>query len=92
MSDRHAVCFTCGHSVATNPFENRLEDGRACPTCRDRLLDEVAGALPTSTPQTAGLDVDIDFEVHEETDEERALPASYPFGRGTADDDPPMPA
>ena len=87
MSDRNAVCFTCGHSVATNPFENRLEDGRACPTCRDRLLEEVSAALPTSQPESSV----EDQEPQEELAEKRPWPSSYPFGSGPSDDDP-MPA
>ena len=40
------TCFTCGHRLPENPFENRLADGKACPTCRDRLLDGAPALLP----------------------------------------------
>lgn len=46
MSKNEPVCFTCGLVVASSPFANRLADGRACPTCRDRLLDEAPALLP----------------------------------------------
>jgi hypothetical protein len=46
MSEPDALCFTCGHSVATNLFANRLANGAPCPTCRDRLLDELPAPLP----------------------------------------------
>lgn len=46
MPEKDPVCFTCGHPVAESPFENRLDDGSACPTCRDRLLDGAPTLLP----------------------------------------------
>ena len=44
------VCFTCGESVGEPYRLNQLEDGRICPTCRDRVL----AALPPLFPSRPG--------------------------------------
>ena len=45
-SDRQPVCFTCSQPIAESPEINKLENGEACPTCRDRLLDSLPPLLP----------------------------------------------
>lgn len=39
-------CITCGGGVTDPPQLHRLENGSACPTCRDRALEAVPAALP----------------------------------------------
>jgi len=46
MADHETVCFTCSCPVGSDPFENRLPSGEACPTCRERILDEAPSLLP----------------------------------------------
>jgi len=41
------VCFTCGESVGEPYRLNQLEDGRICPTCRDRVLAELPPLFPS---------------------------------------------
>jgi hypothetical protein len=43
---RPSLCITCGLPAASDQPLNRLEDGRACPTCRDRLLDSLPPPFP----------------------------------------------
>ena len=43
---REPVCFTCGQPTGPAPRLNLLADGRACPSCRERLLDSLPPALP----------------------------------------------
>jgi predicted Zn-ribbon and HTH transcriptional regulator len=44
------VCFTCGLAYDRLHF-NRLRNGAVCPTCRDRILDELPSLLPSRSPQ-----------------------------------------
>jgi hypothetical protein len=44
------LCFTCGQAEAQPPRLNRTEDGRVCPTCRDRLLESLPPVLPSTRP------------------------------------------
>ncbi len=46
MSERQAVCMTCGHPATDDPFRNRLANGRVCPGCRDRVLEATPAPLP----------------------------------------------
>lgn len=39
------LCFTCGLAYDGRHF-NRLKNGAVCPTCRDRLLDNLPAPLP----------------------------------------------
>ena len=43
---RPSLCITCGLSVGLATHLNRMEDGSACPTCRDRLLDVLPPPFP----------------------------------------------
>lgn len=43
---REPVCIGCGQATGPRPRLNRLPDGRCCPTCQDRLLDELPPVLP----------------------------------------------
>ena len=54
MRDRenHSICITCGQE-STSARLNRLEDDRICPTCRDRLLHQLAPAVPGFTFERA---------------------------------------
>jgi len=40
------ICFTCGQPAGPAPRWNRLDDGRACPSCAERLLDSLAPLVP----------------------------------------------
>ncbi|MFN0009231.1 MAG: hypothetical protein ACKVXR_15110 [Planctomycetota bacterium] len=60
------VCFTCGESVGDPRRINRLEDGRICPTCRDRVLAELPPLLPSRPIAKPELAVEA---VSEERDE-----------------------
>jgi hypothetical protein len=44
---RDPVCIACGQATGPRPRLNLLPDGRACPTCRDRLLDSLPPVLPS---------------------------------------------
>jgi len=43
------VCITCGESVGEPYRLNRLQDGRICPTCRDRVLAALPPIFPRRT-------------------------------------------
>lgn len=43
---RGTLCFTCGLAVGAPPRLNKLEDGSACPSCMDRVLNSLPAALP----------------------------------------------
>ena len=40
------ICFTCGQPAGSPPRLNRLEDGRACPGCAERVQEALPPALP----------------------------------------------
>lgn len=40
------LCIHCGLSAGNPPRLNRLEDGRVCPACADRLLMSLPPVLP----------------------------------------------
>lgn len=42
------LCIHCGQSADDLTRFNRLADGRACPTCADRLLASLPPVLPAS--------------------------------------------
>jgi hypothetical protein len=42
------LCIHCGLSAGNPPRLNRLEDGRVCPACADRLLMSLPPVLPGS--------------------------------------------
>ena len=42
-----SICIQCGHSTDHTKRLNRLEDGRVCTSCRDRLLELLPPMLPT---------------------------------------------
>lgn len=41
-----SICIHCGQSAHETSRLNRLEDGRTCTTCAQRLLEVLAPALP----------------------------------------------
>jgi hypothetical protein len=47
------VCITCGLPTGVPAQLNRLSNGKLCPTCRDRVLDEIPAPFP-SHPWTVG--------------------------------------
>jgi len=57
MADCETVCFTCSSPVGTDPFENRLASGEACPTCRDRILSEAPSLLPRTPLEEEAHDI-----------------------------------
>ncbi|MDZ4771803.1 MAG: hypothetical protein SGI72_01575 [Planctomycetota bacterium] len=60
------VCITCGLAVGSGTQLNRLNNGQTCPTCRDRVLDSIAPALP-SVVSRSGLDMRLEAEVSRES-------------------------
>lgn len=44
--ENHPICFQCGQATGDLTRFNRLHDGRACPTCADRLLFALPSLLP----------------------------------------------
>lgn len=40
------VCFTCGMPSGAAALLNRMPNGQICPACRDRVLDQLAPAIP----------------------------------------------
>ena len=61
------LCIHCGQSAADPTRFNRLPDGRACPTCADRLLASLPPALP-ATKEAVAEPEDADCEVEVEAD------------------------
>jgi hypothetical protein len=63
-ADSRSICIRCGQSANTTTRFNRLEDGSACPTCLERLLQTLAPALPgfvaLETVETLGASSDRD--------------------------------
>lgn len=53
---REPVCIACGSPTGPLPRLNHLPDGRVCPSCRDRLLDSLPGALPSQKEEPAALE------------------------------------
>ena len=47
------VCFTCGQDAGEPPRLNRLESGKLCPACRERVLEALPPALPQEEPRPA---------------------------------------
>ena len=43
---RPSLCITCGLDAGSGRTLNRMNDGRACPTCADRLLDMLPPVFP----------------------------------------------
>jgi len=50
------LCIHCGLSAGNPPRLNRLEDGRVCPACADRLLMSLPPVLPGSAHLEESLD------------------------------------
>jgi|GEM_PF-1802729 len=47
MDESHeTLCFTCGQPAGEEPRLNCLPGGQVCPTCRDRLLEQLPPCLP----------------------------------------------
>jgi len=46
---RPSLCITCGLGAGPSNSLNRLEDGRVCPTCSERLLDLLPPPFPGYT-------------------------------------------
>ena len=60
-------CITCGLPVGEEPLRlNRLENGQVCPSCRDRVLEDLPPALPSWRPN----EVDEDLPLFPESDED----------------------
>ena len=59
MRPQGTTCMTCG-----GPAErlNRLEDGRRCPSCRDRHLAMVPPILPGYRLEELACEADLDGE------------------------------
>ena len=45
-STRFPVCITCGLDTGPDRPINRLQDGRVCPNCAERLLDQLPPPFP----------------------------------------------
>ncbi|HTF90419.1 MAG TPA: hypothetical protein VK843_18525 [Planctomycetota bacterium] len=43
---RPSLCITCGLDAGPSNHLNRMEDGRTCPTCRERLLASLPPPFP----------------------------------------------
>jgi hypothetical protein len=41
------ICFTCGEPVGEPYRLNRLEDGKICPTCCERVLQALPPIFPS---------------------------------------------
>jgi hypothetical protein len=48
---RDPVCIACGKSTGDPPRLNHLSDGRPCPRCCQRLLEELPPLLPSEAPE-----------------------------------------
>jgi len=55
---RETICITCGQALGEIPRLNRLEDGRPCPSCRDRLLEILPPALPAAVAHEVEVEPD----------------------------------
>jgi DNA-directed RNA polymerase subunit RPC12/RpoP len=44
---RTPVCIACGQATGPRARLNQLPDGRTCPSCRERILDELPPVLPS---------------------------------------------
>lgn len=44
------LCFHCGQSAGEPLRLNRLDDGRICPSCADRVLVALPPVLPALVP------------------------------------------
>lgn len=55
----HPVCFTCGESVGDPLRLNQLEDGRICPTCRDRVLADLPPLFPSRPVAVPDVEADV---------------------------------
>jgi DNA-directed RNA polymerase subunit RPC12/RpoP len=65
------VCITCGLPVGSGTQLNRMSNGQVCPTCRDRLLDSIPGALPSQVAREGAhlhLEADASRESHHDLD------------------------
>jgi len=59
---RSPVCIGCGQPTGPRARLNHLPDGRPCPSCRERLLDELPSILPAPVEE-------LDFEEWNEPSE-----------------------
>jgi hypothetical protein len=70
--ENHPICFQCGQTTGDLTRFNRLPDGRACPTCADRLLFALPSLLPReSVPTTLDQLVESDLDGEEADDYDR---------------------
>ncbi|NUP96722.1 MAG: hypothetical protein HUU28_11225 [Planctomycetaceae bacterium] len=64
------LCIHCGQAAGDPTRFNRLQDGRACPTCADRLLAMLPPVLPASKEAVAELEgAEDEDEVEVEADD-----------------------
>lgn len=52
----NAICFQCGQDAAQTRRLNRLDDGRPCPVCADRLLMLLPPVLPAESAAVDAVD------------------------------------
>lgn len=62
------LCIHCGQAAGDPTRFNRLQDGRACPTCADRLLAMLPPVLPAVKGAATEL-VESEDEVELEADD-----------------------
>lgn len=46
MDSNPSICFTCAQDTDCGTELNRLEDGRVCPSCAERLINDLPTLLP----------------------------------------------
>ncbi len=54
------LCIHCGLSAGEPPRLNRLEDGKVCPACAERLLAILPPLLPTDALRVEGAEASAD--------------------------------
>ena len=50
MDATPSICFTCAQATDEGTELNRLEDGRVCPSCAERLIEDLPSLLPGGAP------------------------------------------
>lgn len=56
---RNPVCIACGKPTGPRSKLNRLPDGKPCPSCAERMLNDLPALLPKPVQ-------DLDFQEWEE--------------------------
>ena len=60
------VCITCGLPTGVPAQLNRLSNGKVCPACRDRVLEEIPPPFPSlSRTIDGGVEHDAEAAVRE---------------------------